>query len=101
MTSKETISILRYIAEAYPHFDITEQRVAVWIEQLKAVNYEKAFAKLKKHVSQCKFPPTISEIYVQEEKSRVNRAHLEKMRKLRGEDFYERYYADFGNEVQY
>ncbi|MFC3883779.1 hypothetical protein ACFOU2_09805 [Bacillus songklensis] len=98
MTSKQVLSILRYIAEAYPNFEITQQRVAIWIEQLSPVEYEPALAKVKKHVSQCKFAPTIAEVYVEPEKSRINYKHLEKMRRLRGDEYYA---TNFGNEVQH
>jgi ribosomal protein L12E/L44/L45/RPP1/RPP2 len=90
MTSKQVISILRYIAAAYPNFEVTEERVAVWIEQLSEVDYEAALKKVKKHVALNKFPPSIAEVYVEPEKSRINHEHLAKMRALRGEAFYDR-----------
>lgn len=67
MTQQETLSILRYIVAAYSKFEITEDRIIVWSEMLKDSSFQQSLAKVKKHVQDHKFPPSIAEIIAREE----------------------------------
>lgn len=66
MESKEVINILRYIVAAYPNFELTDERIKVWIDLMKDGSYEKTMDKLKQHCKTIKFPPSVAEIVVNE-----------------------------------
>lgn len=62
MRPDQAMDILEHISAAYARFEITEKRAKVWLEHLSAMPYEKVLARLKYHISEKPFPPTISEI---------------------------------------
>lgn len=62
MTPEQAMTILEHISAAYARFEITEKRVEVWLEHLMEMPYEKVLARLKHHISEKAFPPTIAEI---------------------------------------
>lgn len=64
MTPEQAMTILEHISAAYARFEITEKRVEVWLEHLMEMPYEKVLARLKAHIKQKPFPPSIAEISV-------------------------------------
>lgn len=64
MTYNQAVTILEYISAAYPRFEITEKRVEIWVEQLANMPYEKVLARLKQHIKEKPFPPSVAEISV-------------------------------------
>lgn len=59
-----------------------------WSLMLEDQDYNRVMQKFKKHVQSNKYPPTIAELYVEPDDSKINHEHLEFMRNLRGADFY-------------
>ncbi|MBY0597723.1 replicative helicase loader/inhibitor [Bacillus bingmayongensis] len=66
MEKKEVVSLLRYIVAAYPNFELTDERIQVWIDLLEDSSYSKTMEKLKQHCKTKKFPPSVAEILVNE-----------------------------------
>ena len=62
MDNKEAREFIKNIADAYPNFEPTPSRVKMWAEYMEGVPFDRAMKQLKKHISNSKSPPTISEI---------------------------------------
>ncbi|MBR9658784.1 hypothetical protein CWB33_27880 [Bacillus cereus] len=63
---KEVVSLLRYIVAVYPHFELSDDLVTVWIDLMKDVSYTETFEKLKIHCKTNKFPPKPAELLYEE-----------------------------------
>lgn len=64
MTEDEVFEILHTINAAYARFELTDDRILLWNEMLQPMNFEKVMARLKAHIKQKPFPPSIAEISV-------------------------------------
>ena len=62
MNKVETIKLLTIISAAYPSFEVTEERIALWHEMLEEADYGLAIEELKDRIMKEKFPPAISDI---------------------------------------
>lgn len=69
MEQKEVTGLLRYIVAVYPHFELTDDLVKVWIDLMKDVPYEETLAKLKEHCKTNKFPPKPADLLHEEKYS--------------------------------
>ncbi|MDG1596096.1 replicative helicase loader/inhibitor [Bacillus cereus] len=66
MEKKEVVGLLRYIVAVYPHFELSDDLVKVWIDLMKDVSYTETFEKLKVHCKTNKFPPKPAELMYEE-----------------------------------
>jgi len=78
MTEQEVKYILSRIAAAYPRFEITENIVEVWVEHLSEMPFEPVKRRLKNHIIEHAFPPSIAEIAV---KPKPKNEFFEKIKK--------------------
>ncbi|EOA3902549.1 replicative helicase loader/inhibitor [Bacillus cytotoxicus] len=62
MEKKEVVSLLRYIVAVYPHFELSDDLVKVWIDLMKDAPYAETFENLKVHCKTNKFPPKPAEL---------------------------------------
>lgn len=62
MTEQEFDKILRGIKGAYPSWGVTEDTKLVWYRFLQDKEYSVVELAVAKHITSCKFAPTISEI---------------------------------------
>lgn len=64
MTRNEFAKIVDAIKTFYPSDKVlpNKQAIQLWYQELSDVPYELAVMSLRKHVSTCKFPPTIAEL---------------------------------------
>lgn len=69
MEKKEVVSLLRYIVAVYPHFELSDDLVKVWIDLMKDVPYAETFENLKAHCKTNKFPPKPAELLYEEKSS--------------------------------
>ncbi|BCC54947.1 replicative helicase loader/inhibitor [Bacillus cereus] len=69
MEKKEVVGLLRYIVAVYPHFELSDDLVKVWIDLMKDVSYTETFEKLKVHCKTNKFPPKPAELLYEEKHS--------------------------------
>jgi len=66
---KEVVSLLRYIVAVYPHFELSDDLVKVWIDLMRDVSYTETFENLKVHCKTNKFPPKPAELMYEERNS--------------------------------
>ncbi|WP_025727743.1 replicative helicase loader/inhibitor [Heyndrickxia ginsengihumi] len=66
MKEEEVFQILHTINAAYSRFEVTDDRIILWNEMLIDMNFEKVMSRLKAHIREKPFPPTIAEITVHE-----------------------------------
>ncbi|EJC6459520.1 TPA: hypothetical protein O2E65_001645 [Listeria monocytogenes] len=64
MNRFETIELLQLINAVYPQFELTEQKVATWIELLKDGHFQKSKEALLTYIKNKKFPPTIADFLI-------------------------------------
>lgn len=62
MTKEETKELLTLIFTAYPNFEITKDRIDLWVDMLTDAVFDKAKANTEQHIKTSKYPPTIAEI---------------------------------------
>lgn len=77
MDKKHVFKILNTINAAYARFDVTDERLMLWAEMMKDMDYDKVNARLKQHIKVNKFPPSVAEISVFET---PKNEHLEKVK---------------------
>lgn len=66
MNADQILKILKTINSAYSRFDVTDDRIALWGDMLKDMDFNKVMHRLKTHIKDKPFPPSISEISVYE-----------------------------------
>lgn len=62
MTESETARLLAVIALAYPTFEVTRERIALWQDMLRAVEFDLAQRATRRHIAESKWAPTVAEI---------------------------------------
>lgn len=67
MTKTEVAELLRYINGAYPRFTINDNTPAVWYEMLQEKDFKKTLEFLKKHISDSRYEPSISDLLKEKE----------------------------------
>ncbi|MEM1505956.1 replicative helicase loader/inhibitor [Domibacillus sp. 8LH] len=77
MDKQQVFKILHTINTAYSRFEVTDDRVILWSEMLQEMDFDKVNARLRQHIKDNKFPPSIAEISVYE---RPKNGHLEKVK---------------------
>lgn len=63
MNKAETAQLLLAICSAYPIVELTEERIAVWLEDMEEIPFDEAMELFKNYRRTNKFPPTISDFY--------------------------------------
>ncbi|MFB4474258.1 replicative helicase loader/inhibitor [Virgibacillus sp. SK37] len=81
MTENEAISIFTEITFAYPFFEVTDEKLDYWINQLTNMPYDPVVNRLKKHIYTSNYPPTISQIAAFEKAENTFLMKLEEKRK--------------------
>lgn len=69
MTKQELIELLKYIVVAYPRFEIVEDTPKIWHDFLKDESYDVVLERLKTHIRESKYMPSISELLEHPEKT--------------------------------
>ncbi|MFC5773711.1 replicative helicase loader/inhibitor [Ectobacillus antri] len=87
MNAQQVMSILKYIGAAYPNFEVTEDSMDVWMEMLQDSSFEGSLSRVKEHIRQHRFPPSIAEVIVKEGR---NNEVFDKFRKWKEEAHRER-----------
>lgn len=62
MTREELKEIFKILANVYPQFDVTSEKLDIWHRFLKNQNPAKVMQKAERFVLESKFPPTISDL---------------------------------------
>lgn len=57
------MKLLALISSAYPNFEVTEERIEIWSEDMKDVPFEPALDKFTTYRRSNKWAPTIADIY--------------------------------------
>ena len=87
MTKEQVFEVLKLVNEAYPNFEVTQDKINIWHKFLKDQNPAIVMKNAEKHVIESKFPPTIADLReaASTPSRKRNEEHLEKMKRLRGE----------------
>lgn len=64
MKKSEIVELLKYISGAYSRFTVNENTPVTWYDMMKEQDFEKTMVLLKKHISESKFEPTISDLLI-------------------------------------
>ena len=59
---KRVLKILKMLAAAYPKFELTKERIRIFEVCLGDISSEALEAAALKHVTECKWPPTVAEL---------------------------------------
>jgi len=62
VTDVETARLLAVIALAYPTFEVSPQKVALWQDMLQSVDFSLAQRATRRHIAESKWAPTVAEI---------------------------------------
>ncbi|WP_134705145.1 replicative helicase loader/inhibitor [Ammoniphilus sp. YIM 78166] len=62
MTKNQVLKLFSLMANAYPNFKVSEDKLEDWTDILEHQDYEKVRANLKRHIQNERFIPTPSEI---------------------------------------
>lgn len=62
MDKREVKQLLALVVAAYPQFEATPERARLWSEMLADVSSGTAFASVRRHIRESRYPPTIAEI---------------------------------------
>lgn len=66
MTKDQAISIIRSITIAYPNFEMNQEKLLFWLNHLVTMPFDAVQQNLHTYIRTSSFPPTISQIAVQE-----------------------------------
>ncbi|CEI81266.1 Loader and inhibitor of phage G40P [Oceanobacillus oncorhynchi] len=82
MTKAEVLELFKLIKSIYPNFEVTQEKIDMWADVMKGMDFDRVMARAKEHVTTNKFPPTIAEIsaYAPEKNE-----HLEKFERWKRE----------------
>lgn len=77
VTKADVLELFKLIKSVYPNFEVTQEKIDIWANITKDMDFKRVMVKTKEHVATNKFPPTIAEIaaYAPEKNE-----HLEKMK---------------------
>jgi len=77
VTKADVLELFKLIKSIYPTFEVTQEKIDIWANVMKKMDYERVIVRAREHFAENKFPPTIAEIaaYAPEKNE-----HLEKMR---------------------
>ena len=59
---KQVRGLLRAISGAYPTFELTDDRVSIYVKLLADLDAEALIAATQQHIATSKFPPTVAEL---------------------------------------
>jgi len=62
VTKKEVGELMKTVVAAYPNFEITPERVNLWVYMLGDIDNERAKVNLMRHIKLSKYIPTIADI---------------------------------------
>lgn len=82
MTKAEVLELFKLIKSIYPNFEVTQEKIDMWADVMKGMDFDRVMSRAKEHVTTNKFPPTIAEIsaYAPEKNN-----HLEKFEQWKRE----------------
>ena len=61
-SEKQVRGLLRAISGAYPTFELTDDRVSIYVKLLADLDAEALIAACQQHIATSKFPPTVAEL---------------------------------------
>ena len=61
-SEKQVRGLLRAISGAYPTFELTDDRVSIYVKLLADLDAEALIAATQQHIATSKFPPTVAEL---------------------------------------
>lgn len=61
-SEKQVRGLLRAISGAYPMFELTDDRVSIYVKLLADLDAEALIAATQQHIATSKFPPTVAEL---------------------------------------
>lgn len=67
MDKRETVQLFSLISNVYDHFEVTEEKVALWHDLLRDQDARKVYEKAREHFNKEKFPPTVAQLREQNE----------------------------------
>lgn len=68
MTRDQLKTVFKILANVYPNFEVSSEKLDIWHEFLKDQDYDVVLERVKTHVKEKKFPPTIADLREQQEK---------------------------------
>lgn len=77
MERQQVIDLFKTIKLAYPAFDVSTEKVNLWYEIMKKMDYEAVNSRLKQHILSSEYAPKIAEISV---KPRQVNTYLEQLK---------------------
>lgn len=82
VTKADVLELFKLIKSVYPTFEVTQNKIDIWANVMKDMDFDRVTVRAKEHIATNKFPPTIAEIsaYAPEENK-----HLEKVEKWKRE----------------
>lgn len=78
MERNEVIELFKSITLAYPAFDVSTEKVNLWHDIMKDMEYSQVAARLKQHIMQSEYAPKIAEISV---KPKQRNEYLEQLKR--------------------
>lgn len=67
MTRDQLKTVFKILANVYPNFEVSSEKLDIWHEFLQDQDYEAVMERLKAHVKEKKFIPTIADLREQRE----------------------------------
>ncbi|QJC52747.1 hypothetical protein HGI30_15035 [Paenibacillus albicereus] len=89
MKKTEVIQLMAIIRSNYQHFEISEEKSAVWHSLMEAMSFEAAKLNLKSFMQQSPYPPTAADIIARDPGQFTDYAQLrsetaERLREIEG-----------------
>lgn len=82
MTKDQAIFIIRSITNAYPNFDMNQEKLLFWLDHLGTMPFDAVQQNLHAYIRKSSYPPTISQIAVQEKAQNNFLKQLEERRRM-------------------
>lgn len=77
MEAGQVLEVLKTIRGAYNRFEINEEMPRVWHETLKDEPYDLVIKRLKRHIRESKYEPTMSDLLPnKEEREKLYQDHI-------------------------
>ncbi|TYR78461.1 hypothetical protein FZC66_19455 [Priestia megaterium] len=82
MTRDQAVLIIRSITIAYPNFEMSQEKLVFWLNHLMTMPFGAIQQNLNAYIRTSSFPPTISQIAVQEKAQNDFLKQLDERRRL-------------------
>lgn len=68
MTRDQLKTVFKILANVYPNFEVSSEKLDIWHEFLQDQDANAVMERVKAHVKEKKFPPTVADLREQKEK---------------------------------